>query len=46
MSPQWPYFVLSAYIPDIEFDILVRDSFDVEPDSRNSCNILVEFQFV
>lgn len=43
MSPQWPYLVLPAYIPDIELDILVCDGFDVEPNGRNGCDILVEF---
>lgn len=46
MSPEWPYLILPAYIPNIEFDILVCDSFDIEPHGRNSCDILVEFQLV
>ena len=42
MPPQWPYFVLTAHVPDIEFNILVCYSFDVEADSRDSRNILIE----
>ena len=46
MPPQWPYFVLTAHIPDVELDILVRYCFDVETDGRDGRDVLVELQFV
>ena len=39
MSPQWSDLILSADIPDIKLDILIRHSLDVEPDSRNGRDI-------
>lgn len=32
VSPQRTNLVLSSHIPDIEFDILVRDGFNIESD--------------
>lgn len=46
MSPQRTDLVLTAYIPHIEFDILVRHGLDVEADGRNRGHVLVEFEFV
>ena len=41
MSPQGPYLVLSAHVPDIELDILVCDRFDVETNSRYGGDVLI-----
>lgn len=46
MSPQRSNLVLSTDIPNVEFDILVRDCFNIEADGRNGGDILVEFEFV
>ena len=46
MTPQRPDLVLSANVPHIEFDVLVRDGFDVEPDGGDSGHALVQLQFV
>ncbi len=46
MPPQRSDFVLPAYIPYIEFRVLVRDSLNVEAYSRNGGDVLVELQFV
>lgn len=46
MPPQRANLVLPTDIPDIEFDVLVCDVLDVEPDCRNSSHVLVELQFV
>lgn len=46
MSPQRSYLILSAYVPDVKFNILICDCLHVEPDGRDSCDVLVEFQFV
>lgn len=46
MSPQRPNLVLSAHIPDIEFDVLIRDRFNVEADCRDGGDVLVELEFV
>lgn len=32
MPPQWPDLVLSSDVPDVEFDVLVGHSFNVEAD--------------
>jgi hypothetical protein len=32
--------------PNIELDVLVRDSFHVEADGRDSCDRLVQLEFV
>jgi len=46
VSPKRSNLVLPAHIPHVELDILIGHCFDVEPDSRNGGNILVEFQLV
>ena len=46
MPPQGSDLVLSSYIPNIEFDILIRDRLDVETDRRNGSDVLVELQLV
>lgn len=46
MSPQRPDLILPTHIPHVEFDILVCDGFDIEPDGRDRRDVLVEFQFV
>ena len=46
MSPQRSNFVLSAHIPDIELDILIRDRFDVEADCWDGGDVLIELEFV
>ncbi len=46
MSPQRSNLVLSSDIPYVELDILVCDGLDIEADSWNSSNILVELEFV
>ena len=37
---------MSTDIPDIELDILIGDSLNVEADGRDGGDILAEFQFV
>ncbi len=46
MSPEGTNLVLAAYIPDVELDILVGDSLDVEADSGNSGDILSKLELV
>lgn len=46
MPPQRANLVLSTDVPDIKFDVLVCDVFDVESDCGNGGHILVELQFV
>ena len=46
MSPQRPYLVLPADIPDVEFDVLVGDGLDVEADSRYGGNVLVQLKLI
>lgn len=46
MSPKRSNLVLSTHIPDIKFDVLVGDCFDVETDGRNGGDVLVELQLV
>lgn len=46
MSPQRSNLVLSANIPDIEFDVLVRDCLDIEADRRDCSHVLIELEFV
>lgn len=46
MPPQRSYLVLAADIPDVELDVLVCYRLDVETDSRNGGNILIELQLV
>jgi hypothetical protein len=41
VSPQWPDLVLSTNIPDVELDILVGDTLNVETDSGNSSDVLI-----
>ncbi len=42
MPPQRSDFVLPAYIPNIEFRVLVRYSLNVKAYSRNGGDVLVE----
>lgn len=46
VAPQWPDLVLPADIPHVEFHVLVGYGFDVEADSWDGGNVLVEFEFV
>jgi len=46
MSPEGSDLVLPTHIPDIEFYVLVCDSFDVETDGWNGSDVLVEFELV
>lgn len=46
VSPQRANLILTTDIPDIEFDVLVGDALDVEPDSGNSGDVLVKLQFI
>lgn len=46
MPPERTDLVLSADVPDVEFDVLVGYGFDVEADGRNGGNILVELKFI
>ena len=46
MSPQRSYLVLSSYIPDVEFDILVCDCLDVEANGGDRGDVRVELELV
>lgn len=46
VSPQRPNLVLSTDIPDVELDVLVGYTLDVETDGGNGGNFLVELQLV
>lgn len=46
MSPQWPYLVLPAYIPNIKFDVLVGYGLNVEADGGDSGNVLVQLELI
>ena len=46
MSPQGSYLVLSANIPHIELDIFVGDGLNVEADSWDGGNVLVQLELV
>ena len=46
MPPKRPNLVLPSHIPNIEFDILVRDGLDVEADSRDGSDVGVELELV
>ena len=46
MSPKRSDFILSAYVPYIEFCILIRDSLDVEADGGDGGDILFELEVV
>lgn len=46
MSPQWSNLILSSNIPNIELNVLVCNSLDVESDSRDGGDILVQAQSV
>jgi len=46
MPPQWPNLVLSAYIPNIEFRVFVRDGLDVEADGGDGGDVLLELKVV
>ena len=46
MPPKRSNLVLTADIPNVEFDILVGDGFDVEAYCWNCGNTLVELEFV
>lgn len=46
MSPEGTNLVLATNVPDVELDILVGDSLDVEADSRNGRDILSELELV
>ena len=44
MSPERSYFVLTAYIPHIESDILVSDTLYIESHSRYGAHLIRELQ--
>lgn len=47
MSPERSDLVLTTDIPNIEFDVLISDTLDVESDGGNGGHVLVaELQFV
>ena len=46
MPPQRPDLVLPSHIPDIKFDILVCDGFDIETDRGNGGHGLVQLELV
>ena len=46
VPPQRSNLVLPAYVPNIEFHILVGHGLDVEADSRNGRDVLVELELV
>lgn len=46
MPPKRSNLILSSHIPDIKFDILVRDGLDVEANGRDSCDVGIELQLV
>jgi hypothetical protein len=46
MSPKRPDLVLTSDIPDAELDVLVCHRLNVEPNGRDSCDGLVQFEFV
>lgn len=46
VSPQRTNLVLTTYVPDVKFDVLVGHALDVEADGRDSGDILVELQLV
>lgn len=46
VAPERTNLVLSAYVPHVEFDVFVLDSFDVESDSGDGGYRLVEFELV
>lgn len=46
MPPQRSNLVLATNIPDVKLDVLVRDSLDVEADSRDGGDVLAELELV
>lgn len=46
MPPKRPNLVLASHIPNIEFDVLVRDGLDVEADGRDGSDLGIELQLV
>jgi hypothetical protein len=46
MTPERSDLVLPTNIPDIEFDVLVCDGFDVEADSGDCSDVLIELELV
>ena len=46
MAPEGSNLILPTNVPDVEFDILIGHALDVETDSGNSGDVLVEFQFI
>lgn len=46
VPPQWTDLILTTNIPDVEFDILVRDSLDVEADGGDSSDVLAQLELV
>ena len=46
MPPEWANLVLTTDIPDIELDILVGDSLNVEADGGNRGDVLAELELV
>lgn len=43
MPPQRPNLVLATDIPNVELDVFISHSFDVEADGRDGSNILSQF---
>ena len=46
MPPQRSNLILSSHIPNVEFDILIRDGLDVEANCRDGGDVGVDFQLV
>ena len=46
MPPERADLVLSTDVPDVELDVLVGYGLDVEADSRDRGDVLVELEFV
>ena len=46
VPPKRPYLILTTHIPDVEFNILVRNGLDVEADCWDGRDVLVQFELV
>lgn len=46
MPPKRPNLILPSHVPNVEFDILIRDRLDVEADSRDGGDVGVELELV
>ena len=46
VPPKRPYLILTTHIPDVELNILVCNGLDVEADSWDGRDVLVQFELV